>query len=125
MSKETIATIKNVSMGSLCDPRKHEEILNDLWVEWVKLALEIELEHAGRRRFPEQSEGPYGRLERWIDELALLCSEVRLYFETLWCAIVSWFATRAPAARELKQITVTGCGASFGRLCRSMASGRK
>jgi hypothetical protein len=50
---EGIATFKNVSMGSLCDPRKQEEILNDLWVEWVKLALRLmsgDLEYIVRYR---------------------------------------------------------------------------
>jgi hypothetical protein len=87
---EGIATFKNVSMGSLCDPRKHEEILNDLWVEWVKLVLELELENAVRRRFPGHSAGSYGRLARWIDELGFIASDVRFLVETLWRAIVSW-----------------------------------
>jgi hypothetical protein len=93
MSKEGIATIKNVSMGSLCHRRrKPEEILSDLQVEWVKLALTIQLENAIRRRFPGHSEGTYGRLERWIDEIALLQSGVRFHAETLCRAIISWFA---------------------------------
>jgi hypothetical protein len=57
MSKEGIATLQHASMGLLCDPRKQEEILNDLWVVWVKLALELELENIVRRRFPGHSEG--------------------------------------------------------------------
>ena len=95
MSKEGIATVKNVSMGSLCDPRKHEEILNDLWVEWVKLALELELENAVRRRFPGHSAGSYGRLARWIDELGFIASDVRFLVERLWRAIVSWLQRSA------------------------------
>jgi hypothetical protein len=87
---EGIATFKNVSMGSLCDPRKQEEILNDLWVEWVKLALELELENAVRRRFPGHSAGSYGRLARWIDELGFIASDVRFLVERLWRAIVNW-----------------------------------
>jgi hypothetical protein len=94
MSKEGMATIKNASMGSLCHRRKPEEILSDLQVEWVKLALTIELENAIRRRFPGHSEGTYGRLERWIDGLAFLRSDARFRCETLWRAIVSWFAAR-------------------------------
>jgi hypothetical protein len=95
MSKEEIATIKNMSMGSLCDPREQEQILNDLWDEWVKLALELEPENAVRRRFPELSDGPYGRLERWVDGLTLLRWEVWFHSETLRRAIVSWFAVMA------------------------------
>jgi hypothetical protein len=87
---EGIATFKNVSMGSLCDPRKQEEILNDLWVEWVKLALELELENAVRRRFPGHSAGSYGRLARWIDELGFIASDVRFLVGRLWRATVSW-----------------------------------
>jgi hypothetical protein len=86
---EGIATFKNVSMGSLCDPRKQEEILNDLLVEWVKLALELDLENAVRRRFPGHSAGSYGRLARWIDELGFIASDVRFLVERLWRAIVS------------------------------------
>jgi hypothetical protein len=87
---EGIATFKNVRMGWLRDPRKQEEILNDLWVEWVKLALELELENAVRRRFPGHSAGSYGRLARWIDELGFITSDVRFLVETLWRTIVSW-----------------------------------
>jgi hypothetical protein len=88
MSKEGIATLQHASMGLLCDPRKHEEILNDLWVEWLKLALELELENIVRRRFPRHSEGAYGRLERWIDELGFIGSEVRFLAQRLWRVIV-------------------------------------
>jgi hypothetical protein len=83
MSKEGIATLQHASMGLLCDPRKQEEILNDLWVEWVKLALELELENIVRRRFPGHSEGAYGRLERWIDELKFIGSDVRFLAQRL------------------------------------------
>jgi hypothetical protein len=58
MSKEGIATLQHASMGLLCDPRKQEEILNDLWVEWVKLALELELENSA----PSVSRAFRGRL---------------------------------------------------------------
>jgi hypothetical protein len=92
MSKEGIATLQHASMGLLCDPRKQEEILNDLWVEWVKLALELELENIVRRRFPGHSEGAYGRLERWIDKLRFIGSDVRFLAQRLWSVIVSWFA---------------------------------
>jgi hypothetical protein len=92
MSKEGIATLQHASMGLLCDPRKQEEILNDLWVEWVKLALELELENIVRRRFPGHSEGAYGRLERWIDKLGFIGSDVRFLAQRLWSVIVSWFA---------------------------------
>ena len=95
MSKEGIATLQNASMGLLCDPRKQEEILNDLRVEWVKLALELELGNIVRRRFPEHSGGAYGRLERWIDELGLIGSDVRFLAQRLWSVIVSWFAAGA------------------------------
>jgi hypothetical protein len=91
MSKEGIATLQHASMGLLCDPRKQEEILNDLWVEWVKLALELELENIVRRRFPGHSEGAYGRLERWIDELGFIGSDA----QRLLSLIVSWFAAGA------------------------------
>jgi hypothetical protein len=91
MSKEGIATLQHASMGLLCDPRKQEEILNDLWVEWVKLALELELENIVRRRFPGHSEGAYGRLERWIDKLRFIGSDVRFLAQRLWSVIVSWF----------------------------------
>src|SRR6516164_2123466 len=92
MSKEGIATLKNVSMGSLCDPRKQEEILSDLWSEWVKLVLELELENAVRRRFPGHSAGTYGRLARWIDELGFMGADFRFQVERLWRGIVCWFA---------------------------------
>ena len=75
----------------LCDPRNQEEILNDLWVERVKLALELELENIVRRRFPGHSEGAYGRLERWIDELGFIGSDA----QRLLSLIVSWFAAGA------------------------------
>jgi hypothetical protein len=90
MSKEGIATLKNVSMGSLCDPRTQEEILNDLWFQWVKLTLELQLGNAVRRRFPGHSEdGTYGRLARCIDELGFVASDVRFHAETLRCALVA------------------------------------
>ena len=95
MSKEGIATLQHASMGLLCDPRKQEEILNDLWVVWVKLALELELENIVRRRFPGHSEGAYGRLERCIDELGFIGSDVRFLAQRLWSVIVSWFAAGA------------------------------
>jgi hypothetical protein len=90
MSKEGIATLQHASMGLLCDPRKQEEILNDLWVEWVKLALELELENIVRRRFPGHSEGAYGRLERFLAQ-------------RLWSVIVSWFA---PLREQLSKPSV-------------------
>jgi hypothetical protein len=89
MSKEGIATLKNVSIGSLCDPRTQEEILNDLWFQWVNLTLELQLGNAVRRRFPEHSEGTYGRLARCIDELGFVASDVRFHAETLWRALVA------------------------------------
>jgi hypothetical protein len=90
MSKEGIATLKNVSMGSLCDPRTQEEILNDLWFQWVKLTLELQLGNAVRRRFPGHSEdGTYGRLARCIDELGFVASDVRFHAETLRRALVA------------------------------------
>ncbi len=92
MSKKGIATSQHVSMGLLCDPRKQEEILNDLWVEWVKLALEFELENIVHRRFPGRSKGAYGRLERWIDELKFIGSDVQFLAQRRWSVIVSWFA---------------------------------
>jgi hypothetical protein len=88
---EEITALKHVSMSSLCDPRKQEEILTDLWVEWVKLVLELELENAVRRRFPGHLEGDYGRLARWIDELGFIGSDVR-FLERLRRGIASWFA---------------------------------
>jgi hypothetical protein len=110
MSKEGIATLQHASMGLLCDPRKHEEILNDLWVEWLKLALELELENIVRRRFPRHSEGAYGRLERWIDELGFIGSEVRFLAQRLWSVIVR----RRLSRRE--------CSFQFG--CTSAFEGR-
>ena len=92
MSKEGIATLQHPSMGLLCDPRKQEEILNDLWVEWVKLALELELENIVRRPLPVHSVSAYGRLERWIDKLGFIGSDVRFLAQRLWSVIVSWFA---------------------------------
>jgi hypothetical protein len=89
MSKEGIATFKNVSIGPLCDPRKQKEILSDLWVEWVKLALELELVNAVRRRFPGHLEGDYRRLARWIDELGFIGSDVRFLAERLWRVIAT------------------------------------
>jgi hypothetical protein len=89
MSKEGIATLKNVSMGSLCDPRTQEEILNDLWFQWVNLTLELQLGNAVRRRFPGHVEGTYGRLARCIDELGFVASDVRFLAETLWGALVA------------------------------------
>ena len=91
MNKEGIATLQHASMGLLCDPRKREEILNDLRVEWVRLVLELELVNIVRRRFPGHSEGAYGRLERWIDELGFIGSDVRFFAQRLWRVIVSWF----------------------------------
>ena len=91
MNKEGIATLQHASMGLLCDPRKQEEILNDLRVEWVRLVLELELVNIVRRRFPGHSEGAYGRLERWIDELGFIGSDVRFFAQRLWRVIVSWF----------------------------------
>jgi len=84
MSKEGIATFKDLSMGSLCNPHKQEDTLNDLRVQWVKMTLEIELENAVRRRFPGHSEGTYGRLDRWIDELGFIGSDVQFHCESLW-----------------------------------------
>jgi hypothetical protein len=95
MSKEGIATLQYASMGLLCDPRKQEEILNDLWFVWVKLALELELENIVRRRFPGHSEGAYGRLERWIDELGFIGSDVRFLAQRRRSVIISWFAAGA------------------------------
>jgi hypothetical protein len=92
---EGIATLKNVNMGSLCDPRKQEEILSDLWVEWVKLTLELELENAVRRRFPGHLQGNYGRLVRWIDELGFVGSDVQFLVERLWRVIASFFTAGA------------------------------
>jgi hypothetical protein len=89
MSKEGIATLKNVSMGSLCDPRTQEEILDDLWFQWVNLTLELQLGNAVRRRFPGHVEGTYGRLARCIDELGFVASDVRFFAETLWRALVA------------------------------------
>jgi hypothetical protein len=91
MNKEGIATLQHASMGLLCDSRKREEILNDLRVEWVRLVLELELVNIVRRRFPGHSEGAYGRLERWIDELGFIGSDVRFFAQRLWRVIVSWF----------------------------------
>jgi hypothetical protein len=91
MNKEGIATLQHASMGLLCDPRKREEILNDLRVEWVRLVLELELVNIVRRRFPGHSEGAYGRLERCIDELGFIGSDVRFFAQRLWRVIVSWF----------------------------------
>jgi hypothetical protein len=88
MSKEGIATLKNVSMGSLCDPRTQEEMLNDLWFQWVNLTLELQLGNAVRRRFPGHVEGTYGRLARCIDELGFVASDVRFLAETRWRALV-------------------------------------
>jgi hypothetical protein len=106
MSKEGIATLQHASMGLLCDPRKQEEILNDLWVEWVKLALELELENIVRRRFPGHSEGAYGRLERWIDKLGFIGSDVRFLAQRLWSVIVSWFA---PLSSQACRGRAQGC----------------
>ena len=103
MSKEGIATLQHPSMGLLCDPRKQEEILNDLWVEWVKLSLGLELENIVRRKFPGHSEGAYGRLERWIDELGFIGSDVRFLAQRLWSVIVSWFA---PLREQLSKPSV-------------------
>ena len=94
MSKEGIATFKDLSMGSLCNPHKQEDTLNDLRVQWVKMTLEIELENAVRRRFPGHSEGTYGRLDRWIDELGFIGSDVRFHAERLARAVISWLAAR-------------------------------
>jgi hypothetical protein len=90
MSKDGITAFKNVSMASLYDPRKHEDVLNDLWFEWVKLSLELQLGNAVRRRFPGHSEdGTYGRLARCIDELGFVASDVRFHAETLRRALVA------------------------------------
>jgi hypothetical protein len=94
MSKEGIATFKDLSMGSLCNPHKQEDTFNDLRVQWVKITLEIELENAVRRRFPGHSEGTYGRLDRWIDELGFMGSDVRFHAERLARAVISWLAAR-------------------------------
>jgi hypothetical protein len=95
MSKEGIATFKDLSMGSLCNAHKQEDTLNDLRVQWAKMILEIELENVVRRRFPGHSEGTYGRLARWIDELGFIGSDVRFHGERLASAIVSWLAAGA------------------------------
>jgi len=108
MSKEGIATLKNVSMGSLCDPRKQEDILTDLWFEWVKLALELELENAVRRRFPGHSKGPYGCLARWIDELGFIGADFRFHIQRLWREIVSWYAPGSISTSKLAA-TVRSC----------------
>jgi len=89
MSKEGIVTLKNASMGSLCDLRTQEEILNDLWFQWVNLTLELQLGNAVRRRFPGHSEGSYGRLARCVDELGFVASDVQFHAETLWRALVA------------------------------------
>ena len=101
MSKEGIATLKNVSMGSLCDPRKQEEILSDLWFEWVKLSLDLKLENAVRRRFPGHSEGTYGCLARWIDELGFIGADLRFQIQRLWREIVSWYAAGSISTSKL------------------------
>src|SRR5207342_1038334 len=90
MNKEGIATLQHASMGLLCDPRKREEILNDLRVEWVRLVLELELVNIVRRRFPGHSQGAYGRLERWIDELGFIGSDVRFFAQRLGRVDLSW-----------------------------------
>ena len=113
MSKEGIATLQHASMGLLCDPRKQEEILNDLWVEWVKLALELELENIVRRKFPGHSEGTYDRLERWIDEVGFIGSDDRFLAQKLWSVIVSWFA--AGAFTNWWQLPRQSRGALYGR----------
>jgi hypothetical protein len=95
MSKEGIATFKDLSMGSLCNPHKQQGTLSDLRVQLVKITLEIELENAVRRRFPGHSEGTYGRFDRWIDELGFIGSDVRFHAERLARAIVSRFAAGA------------------------------
>ena len=95
MSKEGIATFKDLSMGSLCNPHKQEDTLNDLRVQWVKMTLEIELENAVRRRFPGHSEGTYGRLDRWIDELGFIGSDVRFHAERLARAVINWLGAGA------------------------------
>ena len=48
--------------GLLCDPRKQEEILNDLWVEWLKLALELERTRTREYCAPSVSPTFRGRL---------------------------------------------------------------
>jgi hypothetical protein len=58
-----------------------------------------------RRRFPGHSEGAYGRLERWIDKLGFIGSDVRFLAQRLWSVIVSWVraaeqAKRAEAERK-------------------------
>jgi hypothetical protein len=120
MSKEGIATLQHASMGLLCDPRKQEEILNDLWVVWVKLALELELENIVRRRFPGHSEGAYGRLERCIDELGFIGSDVRFLAQRLWSVIVNWFAAGA-FTKPIASPFVNLAGAATRQLLRTRA----
>jgi hypothetical protein len=97
MSKEGIATLQPVSMDLLCDPRTREEVLNDLWLEWVELALETELETALRRRFPGHSRNKraHNLKARWLDALALSSAAVRSRAERLWRQIASRFPVGA------------------------------
>jgi hypothetical protein len=90
-----ITALQPVSMGLLFHSRTDEDILNDLWVEWVKMALEFELESIVRHRFPGHSQVARNRLERWNDELGFFGLKVQFRAERLWREITSWFAAGA------------------------------
>jgi hypothetical protein len=55
MSKEEIAGAQRAQTNPPCDYQKQADQLEDLWDEWVKLVLELELEAVVRRQFPLHS----------------------------------------------------------------------
>jgi hypothetical protein len=79
VSKERIVAARHARTGPHCNHQKHAERLNDLWTEWVKLALELELEAIVRRQFGERSYSDMNSgVVRWYDALRLHCGKAAM-----------------------------------------------
>jgi hypothetical protein len=76
VSKQRIVAARHARTGPHCNHQKHAERLNDLWTEWIKLALELELEAIVRRQFGEHSYSDMNSgVVRWYDALRLHCGK--------------------------------------------------
>jgi hypothetical protein len=90
-----ITALQPVSMGFLSDSRAYEDILSDLRVEWIKIAIELELDAIMRHRFPGHSQVARNRLERLIDELRFVGLEAQFRAQRLWREVTGWCAAGA------------------------------
>ena len=57
MSRERIAAARSARRSPYFDHQLQADRLNDRWVEWAKLILELELEAVVRRQLAEVSNG--------------------------------------------------------------------